>query len=122
MLNPEERLTHALRLKAALVGTDVPESLHDGLLRYILAGVPTGSFLYAVLANDLADACNRADADNRSRLFSLVLFLVHYAPADCWGTEAKVNAWIRQRGLARQAVDASDPHAAHSGNPSQREK
>jgi len=86
-------------LELNLIASGVPASLHEGLTEYILTGRPTGGFLYAVLTNDLRDACNRADADNRYRLFDIVFFLTNYAPSGCWCSAANVKAWRDHRGL-----------------------
>jgi hypothetical protein len=87
-------------LRVALLASNVPESLHEGLTEYVLTGRPTGSFLRAVLESNLYQACNRADDDNRTHLYDIVFFLVNYAPGNCWQSPAAVNEWIRRGGLA----------------------
>jgi hypothetical protein len=47
-----------------------------------------------VLANDLAEACHRADPISRHYLHELVLFLTCYAPRPAWGSREKVAAWL----------------------------
>ena len=86
-------------LTVRLVEANVPFHLHEGLTEYIVTGRPTGHFLYAVLTNDLADACNRADDVNRYRLFDVVYFLTNYAPGGCWRSAANVDAWRAHRGI-----------------------
>lgn len=46
-------------LRRRLVDAGVPPTLHEGLLEYVAARRPTGSFLRACLANDFNDACVR---------------------------------------------------------------
>lgn len=81
-------------LRMRLRESNVPESLWDGLVEYIVTRRHTGHFLEAVLANDLKEACGRADNDNRVRLYDIVFFLYNYAPGGCWGTPAKVKNWL----------------------------
>jgi len=69
----------------------------EALLRYVEHGIEPGSFLKAVLCNDLVDACGRADVYNRRKLFEYVEWLYNEAPADCWGSEEKVLKWTRSR-------------------------
>ena len=77
----------------------IPSHMWEGLAAYILHGLPTGHFLTAVLSNDLREAVNRADKDNIKALPAYVKFLYNDAPAGCWGSEDKVESWIKRRGL-----------------------
>jgi hypothetical protein len=76
----------------------IPEHMHEGLLRYIEAGVPPGHFLEAVLCNDLKHACMRADAVNQQCLFDYIQFLYQYAPSIAWGSPQKYQEWIKRGG------------------------
>jgi hypothetical protein len=75
----------------------LPFSLRDGMRLYIEGHVETGGFLHAVLCNDLRKACERADAENQRRLFSIVCWVYNEAPSTCWGSPEKVAAWVAQR-------------------------
>jgi hypothetical protein len=81
-------------LTKRLVETGVPVTLHDGLRNYIAGRRPVGSFLTAVLSNDLAGAVVRADPGNKFALPEIVLFLHNYAPSPCWGSPEAVEAWL----------------------------
>jgi hypothetical protein len=72
----------------------VPNHLREGLVEYLAARRPTGSFLRAVLSNDLKDAALRADDINEFRLVALVRFLVSCAPGTAWGSPEAVTAWL----------------------------
>lgn len=72
---------------------DVPEYLRGGLVRYLSDGILPGSFLQAVLCNDLTQACVRADPFALAGLAALAEFLIHYAPVIAWGSRARVLAW-----------------------------
>lgn len=77
----------------------VPEHMRDGLKMYFDLGVMPGSFMTAVLSNDLRESFGRADEINRHRLFDIVSFLWMYAPASCWGSPEKVRDWVNNNGL-----------------------
>ena len=76
----------------------LPESMRDGVRRYIERGISGGGFLDAVFANDLTGALIRADAEAVAALPALARFL-RMSPPDCWGDRAAVRAWIAHRGL-----------------------
>ncbi len=69
----------------------------DQINDYIIQGVPPGDFLRAILANDLANAVAMADENNLHNLPAFVSYLYKHAPADCWGSYAKVGAWLELR-------------------------
>jgi len=71
----------------------------DGLYHYVMDGRPTGSFLTAILSNNLKEACNRADDINKNLLYDYVFFLYNYAPLGCWGSEESVDHWMEIGGL-----------------------
>jgi hypothetical protein len=70
----------------------------DTLVRYINDGVPTGSFLQAVLSNDLMDAMGRADIESRMDLFEISQFVYNKMPSASWGSRKRVDEWIRSGG------------------------
>jgi hypothetical protein len=71
----------------------IPEYMRPGLLRWIENGIIPGSFLIAVLRNDLRGAFEKADMQNSVKIHSYVKFLYNCAPVDCWGSEEKVKRW-----------------------------
>ena len=79
----------------------IPEHMVDGLVRYIVRGVPGGHFLTAVLSNDFMEACGRADADNLDALRAWAAVLYNAAPRGCYGSAEAVSAWIKHGGLDR---------------------
>jgi hypothetical protein len=81
-------------LRQALTRSDVPFSLHDGLIEYFADRRPTGRFLQACLENNFAEACVRADVYNRARLADLAMFLCNYVPQTAWGSPDAVHAWL----------------------------
>lgn len=77
----------------------VPEHIRDGIRLYVERGIPPGSFLQAVICNDLREACGRADDINRSRLFQIVQFFYLDTPSGCWGSSKHYSDWIKRGGL-----------------------
>jgi hypothetical protein len=75
----------------------IPVSLHDGLVRYFIHRIRPGSFLNAVLENDMAQSVLRADPGNFLALPRLVRLLHNEVPAPSWGTPEKVTLWIAMR-------------------------
>ena len=78
-------------------GKGIPEHMHYGLAEYLVAGVPQGSFLMAVLKNDLKEAVARADLKNVDHLPEFVGFLYSHAPGNCWGSPGAVLQWIERK-------------------------
>lgn len=77
----------------------LPAHMRGGILRYIEQGIPPGSFLTAVLCNDLKEAFGRADDENTAAMREWVFYLYNYAPTGCWGSPDKFSAWIERGGL-----------------------
>lgn len=79
-------------------GRTIPEHLVEGLDAHVNEGRQTGSFLQAVLCNDLREAVNRADDEALNALPAIVGWLYWEAPALCWGSAENVEAWRAARG------------------------
>ncbi len=83
---------------------------------------PVGGFLTAVLSNDLAEACARADEQNLWSLPVIVGYVWNHLPSGCWGSPEKVAAWRRHESAAEleadllkgDAIDASAERAAEA--------
>lgn len=73
---------------------DVPEGVISGFINYGWDRIPTGSFLRAVLENDLKMACAKADNVNRHRLFEIVNLMYNELEFECQGSPEKVKAWL----------------------------
>jgi hypothetical protein len=71
------------------------ERWHEPVARYLENKIPPGSFLSAVICNDLREACGRADMLSRVQLFDLVVWFYNYAPSNSWGSPEKFEAWLR---------------------------
>jgi hypothetical protein len=76
--------------------------IQESLDRYAQHGVETGGFLRAVLSNDLKEACLRADEENQEALYQIVKYIWNHLPAACWGSPAKVEAWLTNHQKRRE--------------------
>lgn len=79
--------------------TEQSESLQmaiDSLMRYKEHKIPTGSFLEAVLSNDLFKAVGKADQYSRANLFAIVNYIYNEMPGNCWGSREIVNEWLKK--------------------------
>ena len=72
----------------------VPSQMHAAIRRYVLKHQPAGHFLTAVLKNDLHGALAHADTHNAICLTAWGHIIYHYVPSQCWGSPAKVAAWL----------------------------
>lgn len=81
----------------------IPPGIREGLGAYFESGRPTGSFLQAVLENDLKNAILRADDLNMICIREIVRFVENHSPPFSHGSRERVVAWIDQGGLARRS-------------------
>ncbi len=81
----------------------IPSHMHAGVTTWIENGIATGSFLMAVLRNDLMQAAQVADHVNGDHLKQWTQFLYNYAPSECFGSPETVEAWAESGGLVGQA-------------------
>lgn len=75
-------------------GMSIPEHMHGPLREYIEHHVPKGSFLKAVLCNDLREAVACADSDNIQNIPAFVNWLHNEAPRGSWGSPEAYENWI----------------------------
>jgi len=69
----------------------------DGIDKYVRDHCPPGSFLTAVLSNDLRESFARADEENIRDMFEIVSYCYNKIPMTCWGSPEVVEAWLKQR-------------------------
>jgi len=75
----------------------LPRGLVGGMKRYLEDGIIPGSFLRAVLENNLSESFAQADLENRARMHDIVMFLYNDIPMDAWGSPEKVQKWAEER-------------------------
>jgi hypothetical protein len=78
---------------------DIPDHCKEGLRAYIEKGEPVGSFLSALLSNDLKRTYEKADDTNIGRVKNYLMFLYNEAPSECWGSPDKYAGWQQRGGL-----------------------
>ena len=71
--------------------------LKESLDRYQNDRILPGSFLRAVLANDLFDAVARADPESLALIGDVVRYIHWELPSGCHGTREKVTSWVGAR-------------------------
>ena len=79
----------------------IAADLVEALELYVSDGQVPGSFLEAVLCNDLAQACARADWINMRNIPAFASWLYNEAPHACWGSREKIAAWVERKKLER---------------------
>lgn len=77
----------------------LPAHMRDGVERYVLHGIPGGSFMTELFANRLVQAFSRADEENTAAMREWASWLYNDAPGDCWGSPMAVSEWIAAGGL-----------------------
>lgn len=82
----------------------LPEHMREGAANWIEYGIDPGHFLSAVICNDLFEAYARADETNRVRMFDIVCFFYNDAPSGCYGSRAKMEAWVKARRAEQEAM------------------
>lgn len=73
----------------------IPEYMHGAIVRFYENGIRPGSFLEAVIDNDLREACACADETNRRALFNYVQWFYSHAPSGTWGFAGAVDGYIK---------------------------
>ena len=86
----------------------IPVLIIQGLSRYAEQHQPVGSFLQAVLTNNLREAFARADAPNRAALWEIVGYCHWELPSDCWGSEERVRSWLQDWAPPHSDLDTID--------------
>ena len=76
---------------------DCPGNFREALKRHVEFGIVPGSFLTAVLSNDLFDAMNRADVVSKAQLGELCKFIYFSLPGVAWGSKDQVIFYTKTR-------------------------
>lgn len=75
------------------IDTYVLGYMRDSVMRWIEHGILPGSFLEAVIRNNLKEAFVRADVNNAKHVRELVCWFWNYAPVTSWGHSEAIEAW-----------------------------
>ena len=79
----------------------IPEGMMPGIERYVEYGVRPGSFLTAIIENNLVQAVGQADEENMQNIPAFVDYFYNMAPLACWGSPAKMQAWVAAKKAGR---------------------
>lgn len=74
----------------------IREDLYGALERYLNNGIMPGSFLTAVLENNLSEAFGRADIDNEANMKNIIGYVYNHLPSNSWGSREKVQYYLKQ--------------------------
>lgn len=79
----------------------IPEHMIEVLSNYYFRGWPPGSFLTAVLQNDLREAACHSDEYNRRHLWDYANFMYNVMPTGSWGSPQNYTHWVTMHEKAR---------------------
>lgn len=82
----------------------IPKYTKDAIDRWTDQGIPPGSFVQAVLENDLMGAYARADDTNMAHMKDIVQYVYDYVPALAHGSKEIMIAW-QKRLQAKSGTD-----------------
>lgn len=94
----------------------VPQHLQGGIRRYVCDGIPPGSFLEAVISNDLFEAVARADEKSLAGLLGICRFFYNHTDGNCYGSEEKLSWWVNRHRVLREA-GGGDPGCVRLFDP-----
>ena len=78
-------------------GQTIPDYMWNGIMLYIVEHIKPGSFLSAIISNDLSGACRNADDTNIDLLPVYVSFFYNCAPSSCSGSQENFRNWLEKR-------------------------
>ena len=82
--------------KEAMGKYGIPAEMHGGIVRYFENGIAPGSFLCAVIDNDLREAVARADDTNLYLLRNYMQWFYNHAPSSSWGYPGAADEWCKK--------------------------
>tara|TARA_R100001086_G_scaffold223929_1_gene141764 strand:- start:114 stop:452 length:339 start_codon:yes stop_codon:yes gene_type:complete len=77
--------------------SNAPIHILDSINRYVEHGIEPGGFVTAVLSNNLVATFRAADAKSLRGLSDILQYIYLEIPSACWGSEAKVKAWTKNK-------------------------
>jgi hypothetical protein len=82
----------------SLAAQRLPDHIRNGLYQYVQFGTMPGSFLKAVLENDLQLAFRFAERDMVPHIQAIASYIYWEVPGPCHGSPDAVQEWSRQGG------------------------
>jgi hypothetical protein len=68
-------------------------SMVGAIEKWTEQGIMPGSFLSAIITNDLKGAVGAADNKNIRLIPEYVFYFYNYCPSSCWGSPEKASEW-----------------------------
>lgn len=75
----------------------IPDHILPGISRYLTRGVEPGSFVTAMLTNDLRGVMQCADDQNMRALPAIWNFLYNNIPSSAWGSPDNLHKWMQAK-------------------------
>ncbi len=75
----------------------IPDYMASSIQLYLSHGIEPGSFLSAVICNDLSSAVGYADRTNLMNLPAYIGFFYNEAPSQSWGSKEKMVSWTKEK-------------------------
>ena len=75
----------------------IPPNTQSQIDEYVKQKCPPGSFVYAVLTNNLVNAVAKADDVNILYLRDIILYVYNDIPSACWGSREAVEEWLNPK-------------------------
>tara|TARA_R110002020_G_scaffold283942_1_gene499564 strand:- start:225 stop:512 length:288 start_codon:yes stop_codon:yes gene_type:complete len=80
----------------ALVFSQIPVHMREGMINYFIHRLEPGSFLFAMLSNDIELARVKADSINAFCIPEYEKFFVDHCDEEAYGSREKVQAWLKR--------------------------
>ncbi len=75
----------------------IPEYTKEAINKFVKYGLPPGSFITAVLENNLSQAFAYADETNTLYLKDIVMYVHWEIPGTCHGSPEAVRNWLARK-------------------------
>lgn len=85
----------------------IPALVKKAILDFAEIGKEPPGFVRAVLTNNLEWAVFKADDENLRCLKDIVMFCHWEIPSRAWGSEEKVEAWIKEKALGQKKEESA---------------
>lgn len=93
------------QFKATFEHYDVPVEMQEAFWNYLAYGLSPGSFGVAVLDNDFCSAvCRSHPALTTGHLRHIAKWLMHFAPANSYGSSIRRQAWMEKTDDERREI------------------
>jgi len=94
--------------KTAMTTLGIPDYMHGAIIRYYEKGYLPGSFLTALINNDLKETFANADDTNAQCIRNYVMWFYNYAPGGSWGHSNAVQGWVEHINAERAKEKVSE--------------